>query len=233
MTTASSTVLIDEIRATTDEVTISFSAGIHEAAARNAANYTLYSSAGNPIPWRRIGFRYESATMSATVPLVSPGTPGDFVYVVVRGVGGPFRSGRGTVTLGGSSSGNGFDPRVGDALELIAVNTQASREAAERAAGSLSEIASYPPPGSDGHFGPGSPATVGGTGLKTVVDRELRAVIGGLPKTTDARAITEALDRSFAVAEREGQTVVTWTPRAYSVSTDLGGGVVGAQGGLV
>jgi hypothetical protein len=99
------------------------------------------------------------------------------------------------------------------------------------------DIASYPVLTSDaGSYGTnGGSRGGGGTGvlsLKRSVDTAVREVLGRLPRYTDARAFTAALNATFDVRQEQGHTVAVWRPRGFTGQTELGGAVSGAQASL-
>lgn len=66
-------------------------------------------------------------------------------------------------------------------------------------------------------------------GLGPVVNKALQDVLGWKINPGDARGFVGALNQSFQLKTIEGAVVSTWTPRSYAVTTDLSGGVTGAQ----
>jgi hypothetical protein len=97
----------------------------------------------------------------------------------------------------------------------------------------LTEEIGYPPsplsrPGSGGG-GAGSP---GGGSLGQMAARAIGDVLGWKANATDAKGFVGALTQSFSLVEIEGRTESKWTPRTYTVQTDLAGGITGAQASL-
>jgi hypothetical protein len=78
----------------------------------------------------------------------------------------------------------------------------------------------------------GSAATVGGTSaLGQAADRAIREVLSWRTKSDDAKGFLTALGQAFDLKEVEGHTEFTWTPRSYTVQTDMGA-VTGAQASI-
>jgi hypothetical protein len=78
----------------------------------------------------------------------------------------------------------------------------------------------------------GSAATVGGTSaLGQAADRAIREVLSWRTKSDDAKGFITALGQAFDLKEVEGHTEFTWTPRSYTVQTDMGA-VTGAQASI-
>jgi hypothetical protein len=80
--------------------------------------------------------------------------------------------------------------------------------------------------------GPASPGTIGGTSpLGIAADKAIREVLSWRTKSDDPKGFVGALNAAFALKEVEGHTEYTWTPRSYTVQTDLGS-VTGAQASI-
>jgi hypothetical protein len=85
----------------------------------------------------------------------------------------------------------------------------------------------------------GAPPSIGGGGgggggggsLSQTVDAAIRDVLNWRPKNNDPGGFSSALVQSFSLREFEGHTEWTWTPRSYTVQTDLGA-VTGAQASI-
>jgi Carboxypeptidase regulatory-like domain len=78
---------------------------------------------------------------------------------------------------------------------------------------------------------PAAPGGAGAAPLGQIVEGALRDVLGWRPKTTDPKGFTAALTQAFALTEVAGHTEWKWTPRSYTVQTDLGA-VTGAQASI-
>jgi hypothetical protein len=71
-----------------------------------------------------------------------------------------------------------------------------------------------------------------GAGLSSAALKAINDVLGWKSKPGDSKGFVGALNASFTCQEVEGRTEVTWTPRTYAVSTDLAGGITGAQASI-
>jgi len=85
-----------------------------------------------------------------------------------------------------------------------------------------------PTGGGSGIFGSGG----GGGGLGQVAAKAVSEVLGWKPNAADPKGFVGALTQAFTLTDVEGHVESTWTPRAYAVQTDLGGGITGAQASL-
>lgn len=97
----------------------------------------------------------------------------------------------------------------------------------------LTEEIGYPPsplsrPGSGG----GAAGPSGGGSLGQIAARAIGDVLGWKANAADAKGFVGALTQSFSLVEIEGRTESKWTPRTYTVQTDLAGGITGAQASL-
>jgi hypothetical protein len=80
--------------------------------------------------------------------------------------------------------------------------------------------------------GPASPGTIGGTSpLGMAADKAIREVLSWRTKSDDPKGFVGALNAAFDLKEVEGHTEFKWTPRSYTVQTDLGT-VTGAQASI-
>jgi hypothetical protein len=80
--------------------------------------------------------------------------------------------------------------------------------------------------------GPATPGTIGGTSqLGLAADRAIREVLSWRTKSDDPKGFVGALNQAFDLKEIEGHTEFTWTPRSYTVQTDMGA-VTGAQASI-
>jgi hypothetical protein len=97
----------------------------------------------------------------------------------------------------------------------------------------VQDLSSYPFPVTDATpTQPASGSTSGPASLTRLVDGAMKTALGRLPKLDDTRSFVGALNQAFKLSQTEGHTVVEWTPHALSGTTDLGGGVTGAQASL-
>src|SRR5580698_8917931 len=80
--------------------------------------------------------------------------------------------------------------------------------------------------------GPATPGTIGGTSpLGMAADKAIREVLSWRTKSDDPKGFVGALNAAFDLKEVEGHTEFKWTPRSYTVQTDLGA-VTGAQASI-
>jgi hypothetical protein len=85
-----------------------------------------------------------------------------------------------------------------------------------------SEVVSRPPGGG------------GGSGVAPIgqlAENAIRDVLSWRTKTNDPKAFVMALNQSFKLTETEGHTEFAWTPRTYTVQTDMGA-ITGAQASI-
>jgi hypothetical protein len=78
----------------------------------------------------------------------------------------------------------------------------------------------------------GGAGSAGGSKLSNRVHRAITEVLGRPPRLGDPRSFAAALQQSFNVTERAGQTYVTWNPHGPIGQSDLGGTLSGAQASL-
>jgi hypothetical protein len=71
-----------------------------------------------------------------------------------------------------------------------------------------------------------------GAALGPVVTRALQDVLGWKVNGGDAKGFLGALNQSFQLTTVEGHVQSVWTPRSYAVTSDLAGGISGAQASL-
>ena len=154
-----------------------------------------------------------------------------------------------TVTSGGIAiSNNGKDTffvRVngeqradGDDEILEEAGLRQARAAEEGVAyPMMTEDVGLPPSSSYGTTGGGGGAT-GGTGgsgrisAGPAATQAISQVLGWKLNDNDPAAFVGALTQSFTLTEVDGHTQATWTPRSYTVQTDLAGGITGAQASM-
>jgi hypothetical protein len=80
--------------------------------------------------------------------------------------------------------------------------------------------------------GPAQQGTIGGTSpLGMAADKAIREVLSWRTKTDDPKGFVGALNQAFDLKEVEGHTEYKWTPRSYTVQTDMGA-VTGAQASI-
>ena len=91
----------------------------------------------------------------------------------------------------------------------------------------LTEEVAFPAPS------PAPAAAPGAAPLGLVVEGAIRQVLGWRPKVGDSKGFVSALNQSFSLAEIEGHTEVTWTPRTYAAEVPAGlGAITGAQASI-
>jgi len=78
---------------------------------------------------------------------------------------------------------------------------------------------------------PAAGAFGGTSALGLAADKAIREVLSWRTKATDPKGFMTALNQAFDLKEVEGHTEFTWTPRSYTVQTDLGA-VTGAQASI-
>jgi hypothetical protein len=74
----------------------------------------------------------------------------------------------------------------------------------------------------------------GGTGIAPIgkmAENAIRDVLSWRAKTDDPKSFVLALNQSFALSDVEGHTEFKWTPRTYTVQTDMGA-ITGAQASI-
>jgi hypothetical protein len=74
----------------------------------------------------------------------------------------------------------------------------------------------------------------GGTGTAPIgkmAENAIRDVLSWRAKTDDPKSFILALNQSFALSDVEGHTEFKWTPRTYTVQTDMGA-ITGAQASI-
>jgi hypothetical protein len=85
-----------------------------------------------------------------------------------------------------------------------------------------SDIVSRPPSaGSGSGYAP----------IGKMAENAIRDVLSWRAKTDDPKSFLMALNQSFALRDVEGHTEFTWTPRTYTVQTDMGA-ITGAQASI-
>ncbi len=80
--------------------------------------------------------------------------------------------------------------------------------------------------------GPAQVGAIGGTSaLGLAADKAIREVLSWRTRTDDPKGFLGALNQAFDLKEVEGHTEWSWTPRSYTVQTDMGA-VTGAQASI-
>ena len=80
--------------------------------------------------------------------------------------------------------------------------------------------------------GPATAGPIGGTSpLGLTADKAIREVLSWRTKSNDPKGFLLALGQAFDLKEVEGRTQWSWTPRSYTVQTDMGA-VTGAQASI-
>ena len=116
----------------------------------------------------------------------------------------------------GNPNGNGHIRESVSDLQSFAVLTQ------EMPAGGVSPSTTRP----------GGAGTIGGTSaLGMAADKAIREVLSWRAKTDDSKGFLGALNQAFDLKQVEGHTEWSWTPRSYTVQTDMGA-VTGAQASI-
>ncbi|HEY3625387.1 MAG TPA: hypothetical protein VGL00_03850 [Terracidiphilus sp.] len=78
------------------------------------------------------------------------------------------------------------------------------------------------------------PSAGGGSGIAPIgkmAENAIRDVLSWRTKVNDPKSFILALNQSFTLKEVEGHTESTWTPRTYTVQTDMGA-ITGAQASI-
>jgi hypothetical protein len=77
-----------------------------------------------------------------------------------------------------------------------------------------------------------TPGQIGGTSqLGMAADKAIREVLSWRSKGDDPKGFVGALNQAFDLREIEGHTEFKWTPRSYTVQTDMGA-ITGAQASI-
>src|SRR5271170_150193 len=108
---------------------------------------------------------------------------------------------------------------VGNAVQEAEIDLQAYPILTEEVP---SEVVSRPP-----SAGPGS----GIAPIGKMAENAIRDVLSCRAKTDDPKSFIMALNQSFALKDVEGHTEYAWTPRTYTVQTDMGA-ITGAQASI-
>ncbi len=105
--------------------------------------------------------------------------------------------------------------------------------------GTVSDLQSFPvltqdfsPGALPSASSPASPGQIGGSSpLGMAADKAIREVLSWRTKGDDPKGFLGALNQAFDLKDVEGHTEFTWTPRSYTVQTDMGA-VTGAQASI-
>jgi hypothetical protein len=211
----------------------------------NSANYTIFDSGSADFqPQPKTVATFDQPVGSSNVVVVSDRTitinfppagtrkkefqDGDWVNIVIRHVRGLSESGDHVPELEGDFvmiarqvPGSGRTARViRDAEDAISYPI-------------LTEEVGYPPSiGSRRGAGGFSSGGGAGQGLGQVASKAISDALGWKPNATDPKGFVGALTQSFSLSEVEGHVESKWNPRAYTVQSDLAGGITGAQASL-
>ena len=125
--------------------------------------------------------------------------------------------------------------RTSSTTNLPSTPAAAARAPAQGAAEATIDLQSYPVLTEDVSstaVSRGPTSSGGGVGqLGMTAENAIRDVLSWRTKANDPKAFVAALNQSFDLKEVEGHTEFTWTPRSYTVQTDLGA-VTGAQASI-
>lgn len=189
--------------------------------AKNTANYTIKVPASNQV-LTPVDIDYNSLFRAVTISLTPAQKIGEWIFVTVSNLAIP------------------SNPAAISNPLSIAVQVNGEHEITESRA--IQEAVAYPVLTEQVSFSPGGgmPASVGGgfpssqsaASLGLVASNAISDVLGWKVNSTDSRGFVGALTQSFALTEKEGHTEATYTPRSYTVQTDLSQGITGAQASL-
>lgn len=153
-------------------------------------------------------------------------SPGDWVTVLVENVRGVSASGKPDLKLDGRVLMNAQIP--GDAGR------------AARTTRSVEDAVTYPLLTEE--FSPRSFSTGqsngrasysnGANGLGLSASSAISDILGWKTNSSDAKGFLGALTQSFSLTEVEGHVEARWNQRSYTVQSDLGGSITGAQASL-
>jgi hypothetical protein len=124
-------------------------------------------------------------------------------------------------------------------IDDLAIENVPEKPTPERGRESIGDLQSFPVLTEEvSAGGPASttrPASSGFSGatspLRAVADRAIREVLSWRTKNADPKGFVGALTQAFDLKQVEGHTEWTWTPRSYTVQTDIGA-VIGAQASI-
>lgn len=147
---------------------------------------------------------------------------------------GPVSAGGVQIQPGGSdtfSTKVNGDGEMDEADEVALRQVQAAEDGVAYPV--MTEDVNIPPSSSYGTTGTGGGA--GGSGRISAGPTAMQAisqVLGWKLNDDDPTGFVGALTQSFTLTEVDGHTQATWTPRSYTVQTDLSGGITGAQASM-
>jgi hypothetical protein len=218
---------IQNITPTATEIVIRFSEDVKRKVAEDLSNYEIESPVGSKLDLNALTptVQRTSDKRSVTITFSRPTLRlGDSIRV--RTTNMKPRSGKATNNvLTGFSKG-------GDSSGGITGSSERLPREVDDAIKAVRDLSSYPFQTTGVSAPPTTPGGTGSTALKNLVDAAMKTALGRLPNSGDTRSFVGALNQSFMLSEAEGHTVVTWTPRNLSGTSELGAGVTGAQASL-
>lgn len=153
-------------------------------------------------------------------------------WLVVKA--GPVSAGGVLIQNGGSdtfSTKVNGDGEMDEADEVALRQVQAAEDGVAYPV--MTEDVNIPPSSSYGTTGAGGGAgTSGRMSAGPTAMQAISQVLGWKLNDDDPAGFVGALTQSFTLTEVEGHTQSTWTPRSYTVQTDLSGGITGAQASM-
>jgi hypothetical protein len=211
--------------ATPSSVTLFFSDALDATTAVNITNYSVKSPAG---PTAGTELRsgtptYHDLFRAVVITLSAAQKRGDWVFVTTAD----------TLKIASGAA----QPALSIAIQVngdseVKETTKAVEEAVAYPV--LTEQVSFSPSG-------GLPSSGGGGGygssqmsdsLGVVAANAVSDVLGWKVNSNDSRGFVGALTQSFSLTDVEGHVEATYTPRSYTVQTDLSQGITGAQASL-
>ena len=214
-------------------ITISFSEAVDQNAASGVSpdpsalapiNYSIFAPAAGLFDQVATAVQpIDSQTVALTGNTFSPG---DWVRVTVKGIAPAT-----PVGAPGMANPQAVSGRV------PSIEARATRDVEDAISYPIltEEIGYRPSPvGTPAGGGGGSYSGGGGGGsnIGQVAMRAVSDVLGWKPSSTDPKGFVGALTQSFSLTDVEGHVESKWMPRSYTVQTDLGGGISGAQASL-
>jgi hypothetical protein len=207
-------------------------AGVGSAGDPNfPGTYTLQQPIGTVLPALAIKTATYDQFAKVAILQVDPQlTKGQWLVVKA----GPVSAGGVQIQNGGSdtfSTKVNGDGEMDEADEVALRQVQAAEDGVAYPV--MTEDVNIPPSSSYGTSGAGGGA--GGSGRVSAGPTAMQAisqVLGWKLNDDDPAGFVGALTQSFTLTEVEGHTQATWTPRSYTVQTDLSGGITGAQASM-
>jgi hypothetical protein len=224
--------VIDCRATSTTSIELTFSASVNEGGpppgnhdGNNLHNYRISARGLN-------SHNTKVATVSKhgkTVTLTPDGSfhPGEWISVLVHNVRGRSRSGKFDLELDGPVLVNAQLP--GAPVDQAARTTKSVEDAVSYPI--LTESFSPRSLGSGQSSGSGSYVN-GANGLGQSATLAISDVLGWKANSSDAKGFLSALTQSFSLNEVEGHIQSQWKQRSYTVQSDLGGSITGAQASL-